>query len=113
MAFSIIASIVLLIFLVTAVVMKNQFRLVSIFIGFFSVGGIYFVWDSEMLNTISRIVGIGRGADLLLYIWVLVTLAVILVLFLRIRLLEESITKLARHIALNGALVHETDKSHE
>lgn len=103
MIFSIIASIFLILILVLALILKNQYKAVSIFIGFFAIFGIYFVWDANSLNIISQFMGIGRGADLLLYIWVLVTLAIIFVLFLRVRILQENITKLARHIALAEA----------
>lgn len=100
MTFSFIATAVLLFFLVVALITRNEFRAVSVFISAFSIAGIYFVWHAEALNKISQFVGIGRGADLLLYMWVLSTMGVILVLFLKLRLLNENLTKLARHIAL-------------
>ena len=62
--------------------------------------GIYFVWTPEEANTLARAVGVGRGADLLFYLWVVITLALIMFMYLKIQRLSRRITQLTRAIAL-------------
>ena len=45
--------------------------------------GAFFVWAPEQTTVISRAVGVGRGADLVLYLWVVISLALMLVLYLK------------------------------
>ena len=65
--------------------------------------GIYFVWVPEHSTQLAELVGIGRGVDLILYIWVCLSLIVLLNLHLKLRTQMESITALARKIALADA----------
>ena len=62
--------------------------------------GIYFVWAPEQANVLARAVGVGRGADLLFYLWVIITLALIMFMYLKIQRLARRITQLTRAIAL-------------
>jgi len=48
-------------------------------------------------------VGVGRGADLMIYVWVLASLMLILVLHLKLVALGRRFTELARAIAIAGA----------
>lgn len=52
---------------------------------------------------LANIVGIGRGADLLLYLMVLVFLAFVASTYRRFRTLQNEITLLARELALSRA----------
>lgn len=63
---------------------------------------LFFVWSPGNANDIARAVGIGRGADLLLYMWVVFSALVVLNLHLRQRAQEALITKIVRAIALSG-----------
>ena len=65
--------------------------------------GLYFVWMPEHSTQLAEAVGIGRGVDLILYIWVCLSLIVLLNLHLKLRTQMESITMLARKIALADA----------
>jgi hypothetical protein len=69
--------------------------------------GATFVWMPDQANAVAAAVGIGRGADLMLYLWVVITFAVILLLYLRIIKLERQITALTRALAL----AHPSDPS--
>jgi small membrane protein len=62
--------------------------------------GLYFVWMPEHSTQLAELVGIGRGVDLILYIWVCLSLIVVLNLHLKLRTHMELITALARKIAL-------------
>lgn len=62
--------------------------------------GIYFVWAPEQSNALAHAVGVGRGADLLFYLWVIITLALIMFMYLKIQRLSHRLTELARAVAL-------------
>ena len=68
-----------------------------------AIAGIYFAWRPDDLSQIAHLMGVGRGADLVLYIWVVVSFLALVALMLRLRALREQITQLARHAALGGA----------
>jgi len=63
--------------------------------------GGYLVWMPDNATAIAHSIGIGRGADLILYVWVLISCAILLILYLNIRRQAEIITALARAIALS------------
>ena len=67
---------------------------------FVASAGIYFVWVPEHSTQLAELVGIGRGVDLILYIWVCISLIVLLNLHLKLRTQMELITTLARRIAI-------------
>ena len=70
---------------------------------FVAIAGLYFVWMPEHSTQLAELVGIGRGVDLILYIWVCLSLIVVLNLHLKLRTQMELITVLARRIALADA----------
>jgi|LakMenEpi03Aug12_release.lakeMendotaPanAssembly.Ray.scaffolds.fasta_scaffold1816192_1 hypothetical protein len=69
---------------------------------FISILSIYLVLNPDIAGLLANYFGVGRGADLLLYL----SFATGLILFLRIQIeirsLRKSITELARYIALNS-----------
>ena len=54
----------------------------------------------DISNRLAHIVGIGRGADLVVYCFILASLGLILNLHLRLHAVHEDVTELARHIAV-------------
>ena len=70
---------------------------------FAAMAGLYFVWVPEHSTQLAELVGIGRGVDLILYIWVCISLIVLLNLHLKLRTQTDLITTLARKIALAEA----------
>jgi len=62
--------------------------------------GYLFIWFPEMTNIFADMVGIGRGADLIIYLWILLSLFLILKLHIKLRQQSEALTTLARHLAL-------------
>ncbi len=68
-----------------------------------ATAGLYFVWVPEHSTWLAELVGIGRGVDLVLYIWVCISLIVLLNLHLKLRTQMELITTLARKVALAEA----------
>jgi len=76
---------------------------VAVLAGLVTTAGLYFVWVPEHSTQLAELVGIGRGVDLILYIWVCLSLIVVLNLHLKLRTQMELITALARKIALADA----------
>ena len=64
------------------------------------VAGLYFVWMPEQTTRLAESLGVGRGADLVLYLWVVITLALIVFLYLKIVQLSRRLTELTRALAL-------------
>lgn len=99
-----IAQVVLSLLLVgVAIYASNERRrspavaMLSIIVG---VAGLYFTWVPDHATRVALWAGVGRGVDLVLYIWVCITLIVLLNLHLKLRTQMELITILARTIAL-------------
>ncbi len=65
--------------------------------------GLYFVWFPTHATALAAWIGIGRGVDLILYTWVGISLILLLNLHLKLRAQMETITKLARAVAIANA----------
>jgi small membrane protein len=63
--------------------------------------GLYLVWQPEQANWLARGLGVGRGADVILYLWTVITVSVIFMLYLKIAQMNRVLTELARRIALD------------
>ena len=57
----------------------------------------------DMSMRLANILGIGRGADLLLYVAILVSIAILFKIYLRFATLENQLTVLIRHLAISEA----------
>ncbi len=65
--------------------------------------GIFFVWVPQEATRLANLLGIGRGADLVYYIWIIISLAVFINVHLKLRQTLTLVTQLARHIAITEA----------
>jgi small membrane protein len=68
-----------------------------------AAAGLYFVWLPSHATWLAERVGIGRGVDLIIYVWVVISLLVMLNLHLKLRAQTELITALTREIAIANA----------
>lgn len=68
-----------------------------------ALAGLYFVWFPAHATALAEFVGIGRGVDLIVYTWVVISLLMLVNLHLKLRAQMEVITALARTIALANA----------
>jgi len=68
-----------------------------------ALAGLYFVWVQEHATALAALVGIGRGTDLIVYTWVVISLLIMLNLHLQLRLQLDMITRLARAVAIDRA----------
>ena len=69
-----------------------------------SLAGLYFVWMPVHATALAELAGVGRGVDLIIYTWVVISLLVLLNLHLKLRAQNGAITTLARAIAIGDAL---------
>jgi small membrane protein len=66
--------------------------------------GFILVWNPGLSNDLARLVGVGRGADLLFYVFIAVSGFIGLYLHLRVDVNMQMVTELARAIALQAPL---------
>jgi hypothetical protein len=57
----------------------------------------------DLLVWLAQVLGIGRGTDLVLYVFILVGFVAFFATYLRFRRLDEQMTKIVRHIAIENA----------
>jgi len=110
-----IAQVVLSLLLIAVVIYAGNERRRSPIVAALSIvaamAGFYFTWVPGHATRVASLVGIGRGVDLILYIWVCINLIVLLNLHLKLRTQMELITVLARAIALADVRFRPTEKT--
>jgi hypothetical protein len=79
---------------------KLAYRLLAVVVGLVAM---VFVLFPNLATAIAHAVGVGRGADLLSYLWLIAGVYAILVLYQHIRELERKVTELVRAIAVRDA----------
>jgi hypothetical protein len=62
--------------------------------------GVTFVWFPDLSQRLAHFVGVGRGADLVTYIWIICSLFVSFNLHLEVRRERKRFTELVRQLAL-------------
>lgn len=62
--------------------------------------GITFVWFPDLTQRLAHLVGVGRGVDLVTYIWIICSLFVSFNLHLELRRERKRFTELVRQLAL-------------
>jgi small membrane protein len=77
--------------------------IIGLLAGCAALAGLYFVWVPEHATALAAFVGIGRGSDLIVYTWVVISLLIMLNLHLKLRLQLDMITRLARAVAIDRA----------
>ena len=65
--------------------------------------GLFFVWSPDQSTAIANHLGVGRGVDLIYYIWIVLSLAVFVNIHLKLRENTSLVTQLARQIAIAEA----------
>jgi hypothetical protein len=96
-------SLLLLVIILYAWVECRKAPLVGLISTAGGVTGLYFVWIPAHATALAELTGVGRGVDLIIYLWVAISLLLILNIHLKLRAQMELITILARTVALNEA----------
>jgi hypothetical protein len=94
----------LLLCLLYAFLQRQKSHFISTVITIVSLIGIYLVLDPDRSNQLAHLVGVGRGADLIVYCWLVISLMVSVNLQFKILTLQGDITELARELALRAPL---------
>lgn len=85
-------------------VIRLKKRILDIVLLFVMIsGGILFALRPDITNILARELGVGRGADLVFYISILIFWFVSLKLYARIRKLEQQVTSIIREGAIRNA----------
>ena len=107
MIFQIFATIVLCSVIVYAYSQMGSAPMVSIIAIIICLCGEDIVLFPDHAIAVARIAGIGRGADLINYLWMLLSLVVTLNLHLKLRAANDRLVQLTRALALNDAIATE------
>lgn len=109
MTIQVFLTVLLLGVAVWVAVQRSASRLIQVLVLIIIALGAYFVWAPDKANELAHAVGVGRGADLLFYVWVVITLALILFMYLKIQRLTRRVTQLTRAMALQHPQVPSAD----
>ncbi len=88
---------------VYAFLQKKDSRYLNLVIYGASIVGTYFVWLPEHTTTIAQTLGVGRGTDLVLYLWLLISIVIGFNVHVKLSREAHKTTLLARYIALMTA----------
>lgn len=72
-------------------------------------GAVVFIIWPDLTTRIAQKLGVGRGADLVFYVSILIFWFVVLKLYARVRQLEKSFTQIIREDALKKASIPSTE----
>lgn len=83
-----------------ALLLRRRSPVLALCVGLVAGLGVWFAWRPDDLNRLAHGVGVGRGADLALYLGLSLSFLVIAALLLQLRHLQQRFTRLAREVAL-------------
>ena len=86
--------------LAMALLMRRRSPAVALAFALVSFVGTWFAWRPEDLNALAHVFGVGRGADLALYLGLSLSFLALAALLLQLRHLQNRFTHLAREVAL-------------
>lgn len=93
----------LLVVLFYALLQRSHVKIFASLTALAIVPGLFFVWYPDFTTLVARFLGVDRGADLILYLWILFSFAMIVMLHIRMKMTDIRITKLAREMAISRA----------
>jgi hypothetical protein len=82
--------------------LRNRIADVLLLLALVAVAAV-FILAPDYTTLLAQKLGVGRGADLVLYTWVVLVWFVLLKLYTKLRKLEQTITELLRNEALKNA----------
>lgn len=103
MIFRILLSVSLAIVIVYSLTQARKSPLVGLLASITALVGMSMVWLPETATAIAHALGIGRGADLLFYCWVIITFVLLLNLHFKLRRHNDQLTVLVRELAIAEA----------
>ncbi len=92
----------LLLCLIYAFLQRRKSRTIAGGISLASCAGIWFVLVPAHTSILAEALGVGRGADLVIYFWIVISVFVLMSLQFKILGLQRDATELARELALQA-----------
>ncbi len=108
-----ILVVALLVSLCYAYFQRRKSRLVAVGIALTGVAGIYFVLYPSHTSSLAARLGVGRGADLVFYCWIVSSLFIWIDLQFKILTLQVAVTELSRELALRNPRLPDGGESTE
>lgn len=100
----------LLVVFLFAMTQKRRAPVPSLMMAAVSLGGVVLAASPDSATTLAHSVGIGRGADLIFYCFIVCMLFAVLNIHLRLRAENERLTELTRTLAIHSARIPEGSK---
>ena len=100
MIFQVLLVVALCILAVYAYFQRRNAPLIAVSVFVLTLCGLVLAVAPDIANDLAHFVGIGRGTDLIVYCFILISLAAIFNVHLRFRLNEQHLTELVRAFAL-------------
>ena len=82
---------------------RNTLLQRTLFIFVFAAGVVAVVFP-ELTNRVANFVGVGRGADLLLYLMVIIFYFAFIILYRKLNRIQETQTEIIREISIRNAI---------
>lgn len=89
--------------LASGLAMARRDRMLGLVLAATSAAAVVPVWAPQVATDLANLLGVGRGTDLLLYLWFTISALLILALYLRLMRLQDRMTELVRALALRDA----------
>lgn len=89
---------------VYALIARKGARLLSRSMLAVTLIGLVFVWMPDLSTALAHQLGVGRGTDLLFYVWILASMLIAFNLHLTCRRLSRDLGQLARGMAIEAAV---------
>jgi len=80
--------------------LARRHRVIGAALALASAAAVLPVWLPQWATRFANLFGVGRGTDLLLYLWFTISVLLILALYLRLMRLQDQLTELVRQVAV-------------
>ncbi len=111
MVMQIFLTLALILILIYCLMQKYKILILLLFQMIIIFMGLYFVWFPSETTTIAHLVGVGRGSDLITYIWIVISLLLLLSLQYKILYLQRQLFFFAQKFALNDSRLYKQFKA--
>jgi small membrane protein len=103
MSIKILLSIPLLLVIFAFLRFTKNRKSLSLLVAVITIIGVYFIFFPEASTNLAHIVGVGRGADLMFYFFILLFLYFFYIIYGKIRQVLDTQTEIIRIMAIKGA----------
>lgn len=83
---------------------SHRSKAVALSIIAFGFAGIYFVFDPNKTSVLAHYLGVGRGADLIVYCWIVISGGIVALQQFRLIAIQRDITELVRQTSIIEAM---------